>query len=511
MTDGEENVTARQKAKGVRKVFIIDTSTLIHAPESILSFQDNIVVIPFPVLEELDNKKEDKKIVGNGAASQARAAIRILDGFRKKGFLHCGVETPGGGIILVENSGNFPQELQLKEGKVDNFVVAVALKWKSGSEWLRRSGVGKEDVLKKTLERFELGDIIVVAKDFSLRVKASACGVLSEDYLTDRLVESESQLYSGIARVQVGEDAFKKINSFLYNNDESFISSDDVEVIMGRTLNLFPNQACVFECNDRSSLSIYKKQVLTSFKKEGKKEEMLQSGFVGVLKPKDYPPRCGIEPRNAEQALAMKLLMDQAVKIITLSGIAGSGKTLMALLAGLRQMEDERYERIIVYRSNVEIGEKLGFLPGDLDEKFAPWTKPILDLLEILDNGSEKAASQKEKRKCFDVKNLFDTDCIKIEPINHIQGRSLHRTFIIVDETQNFRPSDLKKMVTRVGAGSKIVLTGDIDQVESNYLDKVTNGLSHVIERLKGQEVFGHITLPKSERSDIAQLAATLL
>ncbi len=507
MAGGEGNIATIQKAEGVRKVFIIDTSTLIHAPESILSFQDNIVVIPFSVLEELDDQKER----GNGTASQARAAIRILDGFRKKGFLHCGIETPGGGMILVENSGHFPQELQLKEGKVDNFVVAVALKWKLGSEWLRRSGIGAEDVLRKILGRFELGDVIVVTKDFNLRVKASSCGVLSDDYLKDRLVDSENELYSGIARIQVGEDVFKKINPFLHNNDGSFISCDDMRAIMGRELNLFPNQACVFECNGRSSLSIYKKEVLVSVEKGGKKENIPQSGFFGVSKPKDCPPKSGIEPRNAEQALAMKILMDPAVKIITLSGIAGSGKTLMALLAGLRQMEDSLYERILIYRSNVEIGEKLGFLPGDLNEKFAPWTKPILDLLEILDNGSEKTVAKGDKRKCFEIEALLDSDYIKIEPINHIQGRSLHRTFIIVDETQNFRPSDLKKMVTRVGAGSKIVLTGDIDQVESNYLDKVTNGLSHVIERLKGQEVFGHITLPKSERSDIAQLAATLL
>lgn len=208
--------------------------------------------------------------------------------------------------------------------------------------------------------------------------------------------------------------------------------------------------------------------------------------------------------------------MDTEIRILTFAGIAGSGKTLMALLAGLRQTVDlKRYEEILVYRSNSEIGEKLGFLKGSLKQKFGPWAVPIYDVLHLIALGGELELFETtgKKRPNYDLEQLFSQNKIAIDPINFIQGRSLHYKFVVVDETQNFKPGDIKKVITRVGKGTKIVLTGDIDpaQIQNPYLDSLTNGLSHVIERVKGQPMFGHLSLQKSERSDIAQIAAQLL
>jgi PhoH-like ATPase len=488
--------------KEVRKIFVVDTSLLLHDPTAILNFQDNIVVIPFPVLEELDSHKHKNE---NGTAMYARQAIRILDELREKGAIHRGVETPGKGILLVDNEGFVPNDLNLKVTSTDNFIISVALKWKFRQEWIQKKK--KRDVLVETSQRFALGEVYVITKDINLRVKAGACGIAAQDYLKDRVVESQTKLYSGTAHINVDDLSYKTISKLLCTKEEA--APYDAIANLVELPKLLPNQCCIFSMpvgnEEKTQLAIHKEY-------DGKPPY-----FRHVQKPKNLTGRSnagnGIEPRNIAQSFALALLMDETVQIVTLSGIAGSGKTLMALLAGLKQLGCKRYEEILVYRSNTEIGEPLGFLKGTLKQKFSPWAIPIHDILDLLDTGEELEIyeSDKKKRKFYEIDTLLLNGKIQIAPINHVRGRSFHWKYVVVDETQNFKPGDIKKVITRVGKGAKIVLTGDIEQIDNLYLDAVSNGLSHVIEHMKGQPMFGHVTLEKSERSELAEIAAKLL
>ncbi len=475
------------------KVFIVDRSLLLHDPKSILSFQDNIVVVPASVLDELING-------GNGAAAYAQQAIRILDSLcEKESDLYHGVKTASGGLILVDHHGYVPRRFSLPDDAPYSSIISIALKWTLREEWTRKvKARGSEhDIVTVFSKNFHITAVSIVTKDVKLRVKAHGYDVSSEDYLKGRVVEPDSHLYSGIIHIPIDKGDFGDVSRLICNGGGL---REDLKKMVSIP-RVIPNQCCVFSAGDEERLSIYKESEGTPH-------------FIHVPKPRPKPKekeekRQDIEPRNREQALALALLMDPAVEIVTLAGVAGSGKTLMALLAGIRQVDKKLYERIIVYRSNVEIGQPLGFLPGSLDEKFAPWKRPIHDLLRLFPRNSEPEVSK--KKRSSDPKDPLLGRNIEIEPINFIQGRTLYKTYVIVDETQNFRPADLKKMITRVGEGTKIVLTGDIDQVENSYLDAMSNGLTYVIEKMKGQPLFGHVTFPRSVRSKLAEIAATVL
>jgi len=492
-----------------KKVFVVDTSLLLHDPKSILGFEDNVVVVPFPVLEELDRKKNSE----NGTSMYARQAIRLLDDLRKKGAINRGVETPDGGIVLVDaREGSVPKGHGLKVDSTDNFIISLALRWANRGRWInqeqRRQHQQKQhesDPLAEIAGRFQLGDVFLVTKDINLRVKAEACGLTAQDYLKDRAGVSEERLYSGLVRIPV-EDLGRLGKLMCAGVDRKEL---DRKLLENERLALLPdvllcNQCCIFEQGDRTILAIYKEA-------NGDKPAC----FRHVPKPQPRTEGAGIEPRNIEQAFALALLMDRGIEIVTLSGIAGSGKTLIALLAGLEQVtsKNKQYEDLLVYRSNTEIGEPLGFLKGSLKQKFSPWAQPIHDILELLDRGDELKIfdDNQPKKSIYKIAALLEGGKLSIEPINHVRGRSFHYKYVVVDETQNFKPGDIKKVITRVGKGTKIVLTGDVGQIDNIYLDMVSNGLTHVIERLKGQPMFGHITMEKSERSKLAEIAAKLL
>jgi PhoH-like ATPase len=480
-----------------RKIFVIDTSLLLHDPSSLLSFGDNIIVIPFPVLEELD---EHKRRGENGTATYARQAIRILDDLREKGSLDRGVRTPDGGVVIVDSHPTSDLKGILSTDTTDNFIIGVAHKWANHQTTIKKSKLWRNSMAELELS-YSLGEVSVITKDINLRVKAGACGLKAQDYRKDKAAESADKLYTGIAHLPIPEGSSDELFRALHSAEQGIIQRGDLEAIMPLPP-LFPNQACIFEENTgkgRTGFAIYKEQT--------------QPYLVYVPKPKGNDNGYGgIEPRNFHQSFALALLTDTSVRIVTLSGIAGGGKTLMALLAGLKQL-DKVYDQILIYRSNTEIGEPLGFLKGSLKQKFGPWARPIHDVLELLDNGGEREAFETKSKRppLYGIEKLLNEGRIEIEPINYLRGRSFHNKFVVIDETQNFRPGDVKKVISRIGKGTKIVLTGDAEQIDSPYLDVLSNGLSHVTERLKGQPMFGHITLEKSERDEIVDIAARLL
>lgn len=504
----------------LKKVFVVDTSLLLHTPEAIPSLKDNVVVIPFPVLQELDHHKDKG---GNGTATAARQVIRLLDDYRKRGSLLEGVPTPGGGFLLVDTRPYIPNGAGahlLKMENADDFIIGVALRWKyrrSLTKDAKNRGSKKEQgqKMRPFLPNLgPLGETVLITKDINLRIKAAAFDLPAEDYKKDRLVATPDQLYSGIARIRVKDvDGFKEVSTRLFGeqNCASRLTAADA-ARFANIPELFPNQCCIFELDDERE----KKHVLALYKASSE----YGAYFSPVRKPSEERGK-EIRPRNIEQAFAYALLMDPEIQIISLSGIAGGGKTLMALLAGLNQTVPKAgkgiYEQILVYRANSEIGTPLGFLKGSLVDKWGPWAQPILDSLELLSTGKElerfETKPSGDSHAPYNLEEMIDgkNKKIQIQPINFVRGRSLHFKFVVVDETQNFAAPDIKKVITRIGKGSKIVLTGDIDQIDNLYLDQVSNGLSHVTECMKGQPIFGHITFTRSERSPLAEIAAKLL
>jgi PhoH-like ATPase len=507
-----------------RKVFVLDTSVLIHDDNAIQRFGDNILVIPFPVLEELDKHKQRGD---NGTAFAARQVIRLLDKLSADRQIDRGVEIPEtGGILIVDgNKGEAPKKgVHLDTSINDNFILSVAMKWQTAHDRAVKEGRGSPthkwaDPSDEICHRLQPRGVFVIAKDFNLRVKARALNLVAKDYFGDHATEKRDRLYSGIAEIIVESSSLQELSSLL-NQRTCTLSCNEIAEFVDLP-ELFPNQCCIFsDGKGKTALAVYKEH------------ESGNSFFRHVKKPVASAPVAGIRPLNVHQAFAYDLLVDPTIQIVTLTGIAGSGKTLMALLAGLNQLQTgdyegmrelrratEIYKQILVYRSNIEIGEPLGFQPGNIEEKFSKWARPIHDVLELLQDGEEKPPNDGKKGKeeaHYDIKKLVGEvkagePKILIEPINFIRGRSFHKKFVVVDETQNFKPGDIKKVITRVGKGTKIVLTGDVEQIDNLYLDERSNGLTHVIERMKGQELFGHITLEGSLRSRLAEIAATLL
>ncbi len=438
------------------KNFVLDTNVLLHDPYSIYKFEDNNLIIPITVIEELDKFKKELSMVGRNA----RVALRLLDSFRQKGSLSEGVKiSANGGTLKVIFDGEGERLLpkELRGSKEDNEILAVAL------------GVKARD-----------GDspVILVSKDTNLRIKADALGIRAEDYESDR-VGSIEELYSGYAEVDVTKDV---IDGFYR---EGSVSLGNQEFL--------PNQ-CVMLKDIQTGAS-----ALGMFRAKTGLVELIPSFKEGVW---------GVKPRNKEQHFAFALLMDDSIKLVTLAGKAGTGKTLLALAAGLRKVSDEGvYGRLLVSRPVFPMGKDIGFLPGDVEEKLKPWMQPIFDNVEYL-FGIERARKRQGIRGYSELMNL---GILEIEPLTYIRGRSIPNQFIIIDEAQNLTPHEVKTILTRAGENTKVVLTGDPYQIDNPFIDSTSNGLSYVIEKFKKEGLSGHIMLLKGERSELAELAANIL
>jgi PhoH-like ATPase len=431
------------------KNYILDTNVLLHDPNSLLSFQENRVLIPIEVIEEIDHFKRESSELGQNA----RAVSRMLDGFRAQGHLNEGVPIGNGGSLRIVFSDH--AEKPVFGNSVDNRIVAVT---------------------KSIQEADPKISTILVTKDINLRIKADVLGLAAEDYETGRVFLT--QLYTGIIDLTVNAEKMAR-----------FRLEGELELNGGTKY--FPNEYCTLteEANP-------KRTALTKVDHTGKKLVPILDSREGIW---------GIKPRNREQHFAFDALLDDRIKLVTLMGKAGTGKTLMAMAAGLkRTVLDREFRRLVVARPTIAMGKELGFLPGSLDEKLSPWMQPIHDALELLSDlnmGSDHRRST----------DLMRSGTIVVEALSYIRGRSIANQFMVIDEAQNLTPLEVKTIVTRVGNGTKIIFTGDPYQIDNPYVDSSSNGFNYIISKFRDFPIAAHIELQKGERSELAELAANVL
>lgn len=440
------------------KVYVLDTNVLLQEPNSIFSFDEHEVVIPAVVLEEVDSKKRYMDEIGRNA----RQVSKIIDQLREQGKLHKKIPLPNGGFLRIELNHRSFHELQdiFVEKTNDNRILAVA------------KNLALEEEAKESGRT-----VILVSKDALVRVKADAIGLHTEDFLSDRVVEID-HIYTGFLDLYINTE---NLNRFYEHH----------ELLLSEITNhpFYPNQFIIL----KDALG-GKSSALGIVDQTGKRLKKLVFHNEQVW---------GIQPRNVQQTMAIELLMRNDIQLVTLIGKAGTGKTLLALAAGLMQTEDlEEYKKLLVARPIVPVGKDIGFLPGEKEEKLRPWMQPIWDNLEYLFN--TKKAGELDAI-------LAGMSSIEVEALTYIRGRSIPGQFIIIDEAQNLTKHEVKTILTRVGDNSKIVLMGDPGQIDHPYLDEYNNGLTYVVEKFKDQSIAGHVKLIKGERSKLAQLAADLL
>ncbi|MGD8563192.1 MAG: PhoH family protein [Desulfarculaceae bacterium] len=455
------------------KTYVLDTNVLLHNPQAIFVFQDNHVVIPLAVIEEIDDQKRRQDEIGR----HAREVSRLLDNLRGQGPLAHGVKLPSGGTLRIEinhrEMEDLPEELEyLDSAKPDNRILAVALNLSN------HNGNGQ---------------VTLISKDMNLRLKADVLGIRAEDLTSDKV--DFRKLYSGQVKVIVPAQDLDRFFA-----EKRLPLPDQAEIM--------PNQLVVLRCDASPSASALARLV---------------DGWLEPLVIQDSSKCFGLRPRNKEQLFALELLLDPRVKVVTLAGGAGTGKTLLALAAGLDLvLEQNQFGKLLITRPIIPLeGQDLGFLPGDKYEKIRPWMQPIYDNLQFLFHnsgtvGGSRMRGQKHLFKSSEPPPAIEdylslTGQMEMEALTFIRGRSIPNQFILVDEAQNCSAHAIKTMLTRVGENSKIVFTGDIGQIDHPYLDAASNGFTLLVEKLKGSPLSGHMTLLKGERSDIAELGARLL
>ncbi len=447
------------------KTFVLDTNILLHNPNAMFMFADNEVIIPFDVLEELDKFKVNSDDLGRNA----RASIRHLDQLRTRGNLHDGIKDPKtGGSVKVVIDHDLSSCPMLNVNSPDNRILCTAYSLHAQ---------GKR--------------VVFITKDINARIKADSMGVMSQDMESTK-VDFE-HLYTGWREMIVSSD---KID-LLYSQKQLIL--DFPEPINANEFVLLRDETNP----DHTAISRFKADV----------------GALVPLRPRRGPV-FGIVPRNLQQQLAMDLLLDDSVKLVSLIGSAGTGKTLLALAAGMNKvLNDQTYVKLLCARPIMPLGRDIGYLPGDKDDKLKAWMQPIFDnmayLLSNRLNSDGNATEVKTHAQLSNVEQrmqqLVESGQVILEPLTYIRGRSIPHQFMIVDEAQNLTPHEVKTIASRVGDGTKLVLTGDATQIDNPYLDSSSNGLSYLVERLKGKPIVGHITLGKSERSELASLVTETL
>lgn len=441
----------------VKKNILLDTSVCLTDSESIFKFDNNDIFLPLKVLEEIDKHKKRQDSVG----INARKIIRSLDELRSKGNLQKGVRLGKGKGVLkvvsyeIAHEANFPSDLNINIP--DHIIIASGM------------AIAKSNLKRKT---------IVVSNDINMRVICDSLGLKAQDYKSEEVVTNTEELYDGFSQIVIDDET---IDQF-YLDENIFLDEFDLE-----DEKLSPNQYLLL-----SSVANPKKTCLARF-------EDSQSPLKKIIHTSI--PDWNIKPRNKEQSFAIDMLLDPSIRLVSLIGRAGSGKTLCAIAAGLQQTisGDNLYSRLIVSRPIQPMGKDIGFLPGTMQEKMLPWLMPIQDNLKFLMGDKTNLEMYVDKGK------------IEIEALTYIRGRSISDAFIIIDEAQNLTRHEIKTIITRIGENTKIVLTGDIEQIDNIYVNETSNGLAHAVESFKDYKIAGHITFRKGERSELATLASKVM
>jgi PhoH-like ATPase len=447
----DHRAATRGRSETVRKNYIIDTNVLLHDPGALLSFEENCVIVPIQVVEEVDHFKRQISELGRNA----RTVSNVLDSLRERGRLSDGVPLDNGGfmrvLIRTPRDDLLPGGL---DGSVDNALLAIALELKEAEP-----------------DR----PVIIVTKDTNLRIKADSLGITAQDFQAGRVALEE--IYSGERELELDHATMEEL----------------------RANGQLPLPAGEYRANE-----------YVHVRSTGAGAPLLarvdpEHGDLRPIAVPD-PAELGIRPRNKEQHYALDALSDDRVRLVTLKGKAGTGKTLLAVAAGLRQvLVEERYLRLLITRSIFPVGRDVGFLPGGIESKLGPWMQPIYDNLTLV------LEQLRSKDAAAELDRLMRDGRVSVEPITYIRGRSIPGQFIVVDEAQNLTPLEVKTIVTRVGEGTKIVLTGDIEQIDNPYVDAYSNGFVHVVQKLMDSELAAHVALAKGERSRLAELASNLL
>lgn len=439
----------------MNKTFILDTNVLLLDPSAINKFgPQNKVFIPLTVVEELDKFKKDQNEIGRNA----RYFARLIDGLRGQGSLMKGVALENGGtlVISVVKDRRAAQGEGLNPLVNDNLILASAVTLKEAGE-----------------------EVTLITKDINLRLKSDAVGVKAEDYETTDI--SIDELYSGQRTVEMD---LEKIETF---EKERFL-----KIEQGEIASIYPNEYLIL--TDKNN----------PFKKALGRYHFRKGGIVPLIKPKEGV--WGVHPKNIEQQFAFDALLNNEINLVSLVGKAGTGKTLLAIAAGLEcAITKQNYSRVLVSRPIVPMGRDLGFLPGDINEKLGPWMQPIFDNIDFL------FGNQRARNEMTTWDELINQGLLHVEPLTYIRGRSLPGQYMIVDEAQNLTPHEIKTIITRAGEGTKIVLTGDSEQIDNPYLDAINNGLVYCIDKLKGEDIVAHTKLQVGERSPLSEIASKLL
>jgi PhoH-like ATPase len=436
------------------KTFILDTNVLLFDSTSIFKFANHKVFIPLVVVEELDRFKKGQNEIGRSA----RHFARLVDKLREQGNLAKGVKLENGGTLFIgitkqpKLEGNYGIDLHMN----DNMILLSALSLQQDGE-----------------------DTTLITKDINLRLKADAIGVNSADYETSDVTLDE--LYTGQRTLEIEGSRIEEFEN------TRFLTLTEKE-----EKNSYPNEYLIMtETNNphRRALGRY------SSKKKG---------IVPLIRPREGT--WGIHPKNIEQQFAIDALLNDEVKLVSLLGKAGTGKTLLAIAAGLElAIGQQQFSRVLVSRPIIPMGKDLGYLPGDVNEKLGPWMQPIFDNIDFL------FGNQRAKNESTTWDELMDQGLLHVEPLTYIRGRTLPNQYMIVDEAQNLTPHEIKTILTRAGDGTKIVLTGDCEQIDSPYLDAINNGLTYCIDRLKEVDIVAHSILQVGERSQLSEVASQLL
>ena len=429
------------------KKVVIDTSVILHDALAVKSFKETDIYIPLSVIEEIDRFKRDMGENGRNA----RRFSRFMDTLRSRGSLTEGVPLDSGSYVYVNILSFEEESLVLDTSKTDNQILGTAL----------------------LLQRhFPKSSVELISKDINLRVKSDVFGVKSKDYDPNRMASIE-EMYSGIRHLKIEKNLIQKFFK------EGFL--------IPKTEKLFANQYIIMESKEEKAYGRY---------------DQKQNKIIPLIS--NDSPVWRVHPRNPEQNFAFDALLNEKIFFVSLLGKAGTGKTLLALAAGLYKTLDQGiYKRMLVSRPVFPMGRDIGYLPGDIEQKLNPWMQPIFDSLEFIMGMGKKASRL--------TQDLMDQGLLNIEPLAYIRGRSIPQQYLIVDEAQNLTPHEIKTIITRAGTGTKVILTGDCHQIDNPYIDASNSGLSYSVEKFKGQNIVAHVTLEKGERSELAELGANVL